>query len=123
LQINKLKFIQKFAREIDLIIEKYNINIIHAHSLYFGYLNFYIKTEIPKIFTPMESDIIIASQNKYIYRHMAQKAYIGLDIITGDSNFLQNKGFLLGAKRTENYIIQNGVETNVFYHKKNNYNV
>ena len=91
--------------------------------MYFGYLNFYIKTEIPKIFTPMVSDIIIASQNKYIYRYMAQKAYIGLDIITGDSKFLQNRGFLLGARRTENYIIQNGVEKNVFYHKKNNYNV
>ena len=120
-QINKLISVMKFAREIDCIVKKYNINIIHAHSLYFGYLNYYIKSQIPKVFTPMGSDIIIHSQNNYIYKNMAKKAYIGSDIITGDSIFLQKKGFILGAKKENNYIIQNGVDTNIFYLKKNNF--
>ena len=119
-QINKLISVMKFAREIDTIVKKYDIDIIHAHSLYFGYLNYYIKSKIPKVFTPMGSDIIIQSQNNYIYKYMAKKAYIGSDIITGDSIFLQKKGFILGSKKEDNYIIQNGVDTDIFYFKKNN---
>ncbi len=119
-QINKFISVMKFASEIDSIVKKYNINIIHAHSLYFGYLNYYIKSHVPKVFTPMGSDIIIQSQNNYIYKNMAKKAYIGSDIVTGDSIFLQKKGFILGAKKKDNYIIQNGVDSNIFYSKKNN---
>ena len=47
-QINKLISVMKFAQEIDTIVKKYDIDIIHAHSLYFGYLNYYIKSKIQK---------------------------------------------------------------------------
>ena len=47
----------------------------------------------------MGSDIIIQSQNNYIYKYMAKKAYIGSDIITGDSIFLLKKRFYLRIKK------------------------
>ena len=33
--------------------------MIHAHILYYGYLASYIKSNIPNIFAPIGSDVII----------------------------------------------------------------
>ena len=90
-QLNKFISVTNFASEIEQIIKTYNIEIIHAHSLYFGFLNYFIKSSIPKVFTPMGSDIIIHAQKNIIYRYMAKKAFLASDIITNDSIVLQNK--------------------------------
>lgn len=119
-QLNKLLSVKIFSSQIDEVVKKYKINIIHAHSLYFGYLNYFIKSNIPRIFTPMGSDVIIHAQGNVIYKHMARKAFAGSEIVTNDSSILQKKGFLVGASRKENYVIQNGVDSNIFYPKKNN---
>ena len=113
--MNKFISVRNFASEIDQIIKTYNIEIIHAHSLYFGFLNYFINSSIPKVFTPMGSDVIIHAQKNIIYRYMAKKAFLASDIITNDSIVLQNKGYLLGGRKKENYIIKNGVDINIFY--------
>ena len=118
-QLNKFISVRNFASEIEQIIKTYNIEIIHAHSLYFGFLNYFINSSIPKVFTPMGSDVIIHAQKNIIYRYMAKKAFLASDIITNDSIVLQNKGYLLGGRKKENYIIKNGVDINIFYPKKN----
>lgn len=118
-QVNKLVSVKYFAFIIDNIIKNKEIDIIHAHSLYFGFLNYFIKSKITKIFTPMGSDIILDAENKMIYKHMAKKAYIGSNVITGDSMLIQKKGYLYGATSKDNYVIQNGVDTKIFFPKKN----
>ena len=119
-QINKFLSIYLYAKEIRKLIVKNDIKIIHAHSLFYGYLASFINSDIPIVFTPMGSDIIIKSQENYIYRKMAQKAFAAADLVTGDSLLIQRKGFLVGAKRKNNIIIQNGVDSKIFYRKRNN---
>ena len=67
----------------------------------------------------MGSDIIIHSQNNVIYKYMARKAFKKALAVTSDSLLLQKRGFEVGAKPKKNYIIQNGVDSSIFYPKTN----
>jgi len=119
-QLNKLISIRVYAKKVDAIIDKYDIDIVHAHSLYYGYLASFIKGNVKIVFTPMGSDVILHAQNNRLYRHMAFNAFKKAHITTGDSLFLQNQGYKVGAKKNNNYIIQNGVDSNIFFPKTNN---
>lgn len=114
-QLNKLCSVKVFAAEVKKLIHENDIDIIHAHSLYFGYLASFIPSCVPVIFTPMGSDIILQAQTNSLYRHMARRAFNRADVVTNDSILLQKKGYLLGAKSDENYIIQNGVDKSIFF--------
>ena len=116
-QINKLLSTVIYARKIDKIIKEKNIDIVHAHNLYQGFICSYLKSNVPVVFTPMGSDIIIHSQSNHIYKYMAQNAFQKADVVTGDSLLIQKKGYLVGAKSSKNYIIQNGVDSKKFYPK------
>ena len=118
-QLNKLISKNYFAKKINEILINEKIDIIHAHSLYFGYLASYIQASVPVIFTPMGSDVILHAQERGIYNRMAHRAFLYADVVTGDSELLQKKGFELGAKKENNYIVQNGVDASVFYPKSN----
>ena len=118
-QINKFISSRYFASAIDSTIKKFDIDIVHAHSLYYGYLSSYIRSEVPIVFTPMGSDVIIHAQKSFIYRYMAKKAFKRAYIVTGDSFLLQKCGYQVGASRTRNYVIQNGVDSSVFFPKPN----
>ncbi len=114
-QLNKLISAKYYARKIDLLIKSEKIEAIHAHNLYYGYVASFLKSNIPIIFTPMGSDIIIHAQENLIYRWMALKTFQKSSMVTNDSLLLQEKGFHLGARKTNNFIIQNGVDTSLFY--------
>jgi glycosyltransferase involved in cell wall biosynthesis len=118
-QINKVISVRRFAKHVDRVIKENNIEIIHSHSLYYGYLSSFVKTQIPRVFTPMGSDVIIHSQENRIYRHMAKSAFSKVQMITGDSLLLQSKGYLVGASKKKNYIVQNGVDSSIFFPKSN----
>jgi glycosyltransferase involved in cell wall biosynthesis len=119
-QLNKLISARIYARKVDDVINKYDIDIVHAHSLYYGYLASFIKSNTSIIFTPMGSDIILHAQTNRLYKHMAFYAFKRANITTGDSLLLQKQGYKVGAKKDNNYIIQNGVDTSIFFPKKNN---
>ena len=119
-QFNKLVSVNIYARKLDAIIEKYNIDIVHAHSLYYGYLASFIKEGTPVVFTPMGSDVILHAQNSRVYRYMALGAFKRANIVTGDSLLLQKQGYKVGAKSSNNYVIQNGVDSAIFCQKSNN---
>jgi len=119
-RLNKLVSARIYARQVDDIIDEYDIDIVHAHSLYYGYLASFIKSNTKIIFTPMGSDIILHAQTNRLYRHMALNAFKRANITTGDSLLLQKQGYKVGAKKDNNYIIQNGVDTSIFFPKKNN---
>jgi glycosyltransferase involved in cell wall biosynthesis len=119
-QVNKLISAKFFANRIDFVIQKNDIDIIHAHSLYYGYLLSFIKSDIPVVFTPMGSDVIIHAQKNIIYKHMAKRIFKRADIVTGDSILLQKSGYKVGAKKEKNFVIQNGVDSNIFFPKTNN---
>jgi len=119
-QLNKLVSARIYARKIDNVIDEYDIDIVHAHSLYYGYLASFIKSNTTIIFTPMGSDIILNAQSNRLYHHMALNAFKRANITTGDSLLLQKQGYKVGAKKRNNYIIQNGVDTSIFFPKNNN---
>ena len=119
-QLNKLVSVRVYAKQVDVIIDKYDVDIVHAHSLYYGYLASFIKSNVKIAFTPMGSDIILHAQSNRLYRHMALNAFQKAHITTGDSLFLQEQGYKVGAKKNNNYIIQNGVDSDVFFPKTNN---
>ena len=115
-----MKIEQEEKRKIERIIEPYSIDIMHAHSLYYGYVASFIQSKKPIVFTPMGSDVIEYAQDHAIYRHMAKKAFSRADVITGDSLLLQNRGYKVGARCEHNHIIQNGVDSATFYPRSNN---
>jgi len=119
-QLNKLLSVIIFSKKIEKIIDKHNIDIVHAHNVYQGFLTSFVKTRVPIIFTPMGSDIIISAQKNSLYRFMANQAFKRADVVTGDSLLIQKKGFNVGAKKESNYIIQNGVDSSIFYPQANN---
>ena len=116
--IDMLLSVKKFVKEIKNIIINYEIDIIHAHSLYYGFLASFLKNEIPVVFTPMGSDVILYAQTSKIHNYMAKKAFERANVITGDSKVLQSQGIKIGAKEHNNYIIQNGVDTDLFFPMK-----
>jgi glycosyltransferase involved in cell wall biosynthesis len=118
-QLNKLVSARVYAKQVDAVIDKYDIDIVHAHSLYYGYLASFIKGKATIVFTPMGSDIILHAQNNRLYQHMALNAFKKAHITTGDSLLLQKQGYKVGAKKDNNYIIQNGVDTSIFFPKEN----
>ena len=119
-QLNKLLSARAYAKRIDSIIEKYDIEIVHAHSLYYGYVASFIKSDTNIVFTPMGSDVILHAQNNRLYQHMALNAFKKAHIITGDSLLLQKQGYKVGATKKNNYIVQNGVNSKIFFPKANN---
>ncbi len=118
-QINKFVSARYYARQIDRLIRDEEIEIVHAHNLYYGFVASFMKSDLPLIFTPMGSDVIVGAQTNLIYRHMAKRAFHRADVITSDSFLLQRKGFDVGAREEKNYVIQNGVDSSVFYPKPN----
>lgn len=122
-QINKLLSAKKFSRHVDKVIGENNIDIVHAHSLYYGFLSSNIKSAVPIIFTPMGSDVILHAQSNRLYNFMARKSFKKSYIVTGDSLLLQKRGYNVGASKQRNYVIQNGVDSSLFYPNDTNLNV
>jgi len=118
-QFNKLFSTKYLSRKLDVIIEKHSIDVVHSHSLYYGFLVSFMRSDVPVIFTPMGSDVILNAQANPIYRFMARKAFSRANVVTGDSVLLQRSGLKIGAKSTHNYVIQNGVDASIFFPRKN----
>lgn len=114
-QANKLISARFYANRIDALVRAENIDIVHAHNLYYGYVASFLKTSVPIIFTPMGSDVIIHAQKNFIYRRMARRAFARAEVVTGDSLLLQKKGLQVGARVNNNHIIQNGVDSSLFF--------
>lgn len=118
-QLNKLLSTKFYAKNVNACIDEYGIDIVHAHSLYYGYLASFVNADIPVVFTPMGSDVILHAQRSKIYRGMARRAFSKATIITGDSLLLQKQGYKVGARVNSNYVLQNGVDTDIFFPKDN----
>lgn len=117
--VNKILSARRYTKVINKIIGDHQVDIVHAHSLYYGYLSAGIHHNIPVVFTPMGSDIIIHAQRHPFYKYMARKAFARADVVTGDSLLLKRQGYKVGAPQEHNYIVQNGVDTEIVYPKNN----
>ena len=113
--VNKIISIIHYSLVINKIALSENVDYVHAHSLYYGAICFNINKRVPVIFTPMGSDIIIHAQKSIAHRIFAIMAFKRSNIVTGDSFLLQEKGLLVGASLNNNYIIQNGVDSKLFF--------
>lgn len=119
--INKLASLALFRWQVKRLIRKYNIDIVHCHTLYYGYLGAEIPASIPVIFTPLGSSIIIHAQQPGLYQHMAKRGFARADMVTADSKLLQDKGIAVGAKTDHNHIVQFGVDQSLFYPKNSDF--
>lgn len=105
---------RRYAKSINKLIARYDIDIVHAHSLYYGYLASFIDKGLPVVFTPMGSDVMIHAQRSRIHGHLAKRAFARADVVTSDSRVKQKSGYKLGAKKDNNFIIQYGVDDTIF---------
>ena len=112
--LSRLLFSKVISRKINKIIKNTDPDIIHAHSVQYGFISSNEIKKIPKVFTPMGSDIIVYAQKYFLYRYMAKKAFSCANVITGDSYLIQKSGYKIGARKEKNYIIQNGVDRSLF---------
>lgn len=114
--LSQILSVWKYRKEIDAIIDEHDIDIVHCHSLYYGFLSAGFKDKkIPVVFSPQGSDVIEFAQRNWLYKKMAVDAYERADIVTGDSLIKQRSGYPLGAKEEHNHIIQYGVDQSIFY--------
>jgi glycosyltransferase involved in cell wall biosynthesis len=105
------------ARKFSKILGYINPDIIHAHSVQYGFFAAISTWRVPIVFTPMGSDVIIIAQKYFIYKLITKIAFKRARVITGDSLLLQNSGLKIGARKECNYIIQNGVDRTMFHPK------
>lgn len=123
-QIRKVDFLlstRKIAKYADKIISQNTIDIVHCHALAYGFIGSFIKSHVPIVFTPLACSVAIHAQKNIIMKHLAKRAYKKCTCVTGDSKYIQDAGYTLGAKKQHNYIIQNGVDTDIFTRHGKNY--
>ncbi|PMO67494.1 hypothetical protein BCT05_06875 [Vibrio breoganii] len=116
---NKLSSVFLYRSEIESIISKYNIDVIHSVALYYAYLASTLDTKIPIIYTQQGSELLVRCKTSMVYRYMAKKAFSRASMVTGDSLTIQRAGIKYGASKNNNHIIQNGVDTKKFFPSKN----
>ncbi len=116
---NKIFSAKTYAASVDTLVRKHGIDVVHAHSLYYGFVAGYLSTKVPVVFTPMGSDIILHAQRRGVHRLMARKAFRRADTVTGDSLLLKERGLRVGATPKRNFIIQNGVDSKLYFPKSN----
>lgn len=115
----KISFLYNLIRlplivyQLKRFLKEIKPDILHAHEAQYGFWGA-LSGFHPLIFTPMGSDIIIQAQRYLLYKWIARITFRYVDMVTGDSLLLQESGFKIGAKRENNYIIQNGVDTKQF---------
>lgn len=117
-RLDKLLSTGRYTRHIQRIVDEQRVDIIHAHSLYYGFLAAGIRRDVPVVFTPMGSDVILYAQTNPIHKRLARAAFARADVVTGDSILLQTQGYKVGARPDHNHIVQNGVDTEVVHPRR-----
>lgn len=128
----KTDFFYKFNRiisipiayiRISIFVKKNKIDVIHAHSVFYGFLASFLTSGVPVVFTPMGSDVLVNPKKSRLYKYMTIYAYKKAKMVTGDSYILQKTGKLYGATEAMNHVIQNGVDQKIFFPKVKNPNL
>ncbi len=120
---NRIISIPLASIKLSIFIKKNNIQIVHAHSVYYGFLAYFIIPKVKIVFTPMGSDVLVHPVNSIFYKIMTRIAYIKPAMITGDSYLIQKTGLKYGANMKKNFVIQNGVDQDIFYPSSKNPNL
>jgi|TARA_B110000259_G_scaffold50037_1_gene58786 glycosyltransferase involved in cell wall biosynthesis len=116
-KLNRIISIPIAYIRISILIKKNKIDVIHAHSVFYGFLASFLTSGVPIIFTPMGSDVLVNPKRSKFYKFMTISAYKKAKMVTGDSYILQRTGKLYGATEVMNHVIQNGVDQNIFFPK------
>ena len=116
---NKLVSLFYYASQINKIIKEYDIDIIHCVAIYYAFLATFVKTDKQIIYTQQGSELLIRAKKSKFYKYMAKRVFKRVNIVTGDSKVIQKAGLDCGAPKKNNYIIQNGVDLDLFAFNKN----
>lgn len=117
-KLNRLVSIPIAAFKLFLYIKKNEIQVIHAHSVFYGFLAFFASRNVPVVFTPMGSDVLVNPKKSSMYLLMTKLAFKRANMVTGDSYILQKTGISYGAEKNLNFVIQNGVDKRFFFPDK-----
>ena len=102
--INRKKIINKCI--------KLHVDLIHIQSpIYFAS---YFSNKIPYIIENMGSDVILLSKYNLIRRLIYYFAFKGSSAVIQDSFVAKRAGIKLGARASSNYVIDIGVDFNIF---------
>jgi len=112
--IPKLRTIEKIIR-LRKLIKIISPDIIHGHYVSGGgYLSHFSGFK-PLVITAWGSDIYLYSKQTFIEKILTKRTLQNADLITADSNDLRNEAIKLGASEEKSYIIQFGVNTELFH--------
>ena len=91
---------------------KLHVDLIHIQSpIYFAS---YFSNKVPYIIENMGSDVILLSKYSLIRRLIYYFAFKGSSAVIQDSFIAKRAGIRLGARSSSNYVIDIGVDFNVF---------
>ena len=119
-KLNRILSIPIACIWLSIYVKKNKIEVIHAHSVFYGFVAFFIFSGKPIVFTPMGSDVLVNPKKSLLYKLMTRIAYVRPSIVTGDSYLIQKTGINYGADKKNNYVIQNGVNKTIFYPMEKN---
>jgi len=102
--INRKKIINKCI--------KLNVDLIHIQSPI--YFISYLSNKVPYIIENMGSDVILLSKYRLIRRLIYYFAFKGSSAVIQDSFIAKRAGIRLGARSSSNYVIDIGVDFNIF---------
>lgn len=115
--LNKFFSTYIYVNIANKIIKQNKIEIVHAHSLYYGYIASKISNKkIKIIFSPLGSDVMVDAFRNRFYKKMTDKVFSRINIITSDSKIKLEACKKLGASNIESHIIQYGVDRQYFKH-------
>lgn len=119
--LNKFLSTKIYVKLANKIIQNEKIDIVHAHSLYYGYIASKIDNKkIKIIFSPLGSDVMVDAFKKKFYKIMVNQVFSRINILTADSKIKLEACQSLGSNHIESHIIQYGVDSNFFKNKPKN---
>jgi len=112
--LNKISFLDYVINRKNIMKKciKLNVDLIHIQSpIYFAS---YFSNKVPYIIENMGSDVILLSKYSLIRRLIYYFAFKGSSAVIQDSFIAKRAGIRLGARVFSNYVIDIGVDFNIF---------
>lgn len=112
--IPKIQAIERVIK-VKRLVKKISPDIIHGHFVIGGGRLAYLSGFRPLVVTAWGSDIYLYPKQPFINKMLTRRTLQNADLITTDSNDLENEVIKLGASRGKSYIIQFGVDIKLFH--------
>ena len=111
-KINLLNLLS-YVFYIRKLTKKYKLDVLHIQNAGFGIFTPFSKAKVT-ILENMGSDVILLADKSILRRLLYRKAYKHVDAVIQDSFIAKRKGKQWGAPGKNNYVINIGIDLNIF---------